>query len=102
MDFARVEGVEPTNNAAERSLITYLRARSIVQGGRADEQRGRALVASRGDLAQNEWGHGQRGRQPIRGAGDDRGGDVPPTEAEHTGIPERPSLLPATTERIVA
>ena len=55
---------------------------------RADEQRGRARPASRGDLASHQRWDRQRAREPIRGADAFGRGDVPASDAQRAGIPD--------------
>ena len=73
--FLRVRGIEPTNNAAERAL------------------RHAVLVA------EVERRDGERVGQPVRRAGPERGGDLPPAGAERPGVPDRvlpgPAVRPA-------
>ena len=57
-------------------------------GGPADEQRGGARRAARGDLAADQRGHGQRAGEPVRGADADGGGHVPAAGAERAGLPD--------------
>ncbi len=66
--FLRVPGIEPTNNAAERAL--------------------RHAVS----VAQIERRDGERVGQPVRRAGAERDGDLPPAGPERAGVPDR--LLP--------
>src|SRR5271157_2599629 len=57
-------------------------------GGRADEQRGRASHATRGDLAENQRRDRQCDREPIRRANADRRGDMSATGPQRPRLPE--------------
>ena len=81
------------------------------RGRSADEQRGGASRAPRGDLASDQRRHGQCAREPVRGADVDGGGDLPSAGAKRAGLPDVrasrrldrgqaiPSLLPVDHSR---
>src|SRR5262245_31163382 len=58
------------------------------RGVGADEQRGGAGAAARGDLAAGQWGNRQRAWEPVRGADVDSGRDVPSARPERPGLPD--------------